>query len=248
MKSSLRWKKVCVPFLLVLLLAVLPGLALAETAPQALAALPPLPKAATKDLDCSLGEKMGKKVNEVAQRAAGTAQAGMGSGAMPSMTPAQMQAMQAMTEPAYNSCPVEVMQPAQGWSQEPDQKLEARLAEIDAAKLQADQAWCETHSTGEMCMPNPAAIPKFNAQAVAAGTQYLKDAQAGYGKLVKLAADCLALRDPPVNAARGLQGPFAGMAAGADSQNWALVGLIAEAHSKACTTARDAASKYLPQP
>ena len=54
---------------LALLLALVSGTALAagESAPQALASLPPLPKAATKDMDCSAGEKMRQKVDEVTQ-------------------------------------------------------------------------------------------------------------------------------------------------------------------------------------
>ena len=50
---------------LFLLIALASGTALAagESPVQALAQLPPLPKAATSTLDCTLGQTMNKKVN-----------------------------------------------------------------------------------------------------------------------------------------------------------------------------------------
>ena len=245
MKNLLRWKKVCVPFLI-----LVSGTALAagESAPQALASLPPLPKAATKDMDCSAGEKMRQKVEEVTQGMMTASQMSAAGTPTTSMTPAQMEALQSLTLPEFNQCPIDAMQPAaQGWSVEAENKLEKRLADINKAKMAYDQKWCETHSTGEMCDVNPESFKRFNAQAVTAATQFLADVQPGYAKLTKLVGDCIAMRDKPVVAARGVSGALGMLAVGADSQNWGLVGMVADAHGKACERARNAAATYAGQ-
>ncbi len=233
---------------LILLLTLVTGTAFAaDTPPQALKNLPPLPPAATMGLDCSHGATLRKKVDEIAQRGAATIQSGAMSAPTPSMSPEQMQALQALTDPAFSMCPIEVMQlQATGWGMAPEQKLDARLAEINAAKHKHDVAYCEAHPKNNIeCETDPGSARRFNAQAAAAGTQYLKDMQPGYAKLLKQAGDCLALRDKPVTAAQGVKGAFAAMADGALGQNWGLVATVADAHSQACDKARAAAKTYL---
>ena len=230
-------------------LALATGIALAAPdAPlPAFKGLPPLPAAATTGLDCSIGAAMRKKVDEIAERGRAAISSGAMSAPAMSMSPEQMQAMQALSDPAFSMCPIEVMQlQATGWNTAPEQKLDARLTEIHAAKATHDRAYCEAHPKNSIeCETDPASARRFNAQAVAAGTQYLKDMQPGYAKLLKQAGDCLALRDKPVRAAQGVSGAFAAMADGALAQDWGLVSTVAEAHSQACAKARDAATKYL---
>lgn len=232
---------------LMLLLTLVAGTAFAgaDTAPAALKALPPLPGAAAKDLDCSHGATLHQKVDEKTRREMVAAQA-EAANASAMMTPEQMQALQALTDPAFSTCPIEVMQlEATGWGMEPEQKLAARLAEITQAKAKHDQEYCEKHSKSAICEPDPSSAKRFNAQTVAAGTQYLKDMQPGYAKLLKQAGDCIALRDPSVRASQGIKGAMAGLAVGADAQNWGLVVVVADARSNACAKARDAARTYL---
>jgi hypothetical protein len=243
MKSPLRWKKVCVPFLIALASGA--ALAAGESPVQALAQLPPLPKVATGNLDCSLGETVQKKVNEVALRETASGQAAA-QGPMVTMNDAQVAAMQAMTEPAYNTCPIDVMQPeAQGWATTAEDKLTARLEQIAAARVKASEEWCTKHPGGEMCAPDPAIAKRANADATAAGTQFLKDAQPGYAKFLKQVTDCVVMRDKAVVAAGAVKGPFRMMVGGAHAQNWGLVGVAADAHSKACMKAREAAQQHL---
>jgi hypothetical protein len=233
---------------LILLLSMFPALAHAatETPSQALKNLPPLPSAAAANLDCSAGEAMRKKVEEVTARMMAAAQPAAYSQTPGMMTEAQTAAMQAMTEPEYNMCPSEVMDPQQqAWLQAAAGKLEARLAQVDAAKARSDNDYCKTHSTGEMCEPDPDSGKRFNPQAVAAATQFLKDAQPGYAGYLKLVGGCVALRDKPIAGARGVTGPFQVMATGAEAQTWSLVGFAADAQGKACATAREAARRYL---
>jgi hypothetical protein len=190
---------------LILLLSLLPTLAFAgsETPLQALKSIPALPASASQDMDCSLGAALHKKAEAATRDSAAFMQSAAANAAPMSMTPEQMTAMQQLTDPAFTMCPIDVMQPeAQGWSQAAEEKLAGRLSEINQAKMKADQAWCEKHSTGEMCDVNLEGARKFNAQAVAAGTQYLKDVQPGYARFQKLTTDCLMLRDKPVAVTR----------------------------------------------
>lgn len=229
---------------IVLLCLLLPALALAgnESPVQALAQLPPLPKAAAQDLDCSLGETLQNKVQEIALRETTAGQAAA-QGPMVMLSDAQMTAVQAMTDPAFNTCPIEVMQQAQDWATSADEKLAARLAQVDEARAKEDEAWCKTQAA-IACEPSPAAARRAIADATAAGTQFLKDSQPGYARYVKQIGDCVAMRDKSVVAAGIVKGPFRMVVGGAHAQNWAMVGLAAEAHSKACTTAREAAQRY----
>ena len=97
---------------------------------------------------------------------------------------------------------------------------------------------------GTPSVESTASVPVI-ADATAAGTQFLNDVQPGYAKYVKLIAPCVAMRDKAVVAAGTVKGPFQAIVGGAHAGNWAMVGQAAEAHSQACTTAREAAQKYL---
>ena len=205
-----------------------------------------MPKAASPDMDCSIGEKTQAKVQEITQRMTTASQSGAAMATTTSMTPAQMEAMQRLTDPEYMQCPIDLMQP-QDWSVAPGQKLEKRLAEIRAAKTAADEKWCETHANGEGCDFDPNSLKRAHGQVVTAASQYLADVQPGYAKFHKQVGDCIAMRDKPLAAARTVTGAIGMLALGADSQNWSLVGLVADAQGKACETAKQAASWYLEQ-
>jgi hypothetical protein len=226
----------------------LAGVAVAETPPQALAKVPPLPKAASQDLDCSAAEAGRKKVEETVNAQMRAVQAAGYGGPMGSMTPAQVEAMGKLTEPDYNTCPIDVMQPeAQSWPNDAEAKLTAKMGQIEEALRAADAKWCETHTTGEMCEPNPGARQKAAADSAVAGSQFLKNVQPAYAKFQKLIADCLALRDKPLGSLRGLTGPMGNMVVGAEAQNWSLVGSAFDAQGKACGRAREAARRFVDQ-
>lgn len=235
---------------LILLLTLFSGAALAATESPTLAlkGFPPLPATATKDMDCSAGEKMKQKVEGVTEKMRALAAAPAATQAPASMTPEQMTALQQLSDPAFTMCPIEAMQPdALDWQLAPQQKLEQRLAEVNAALNAAYAAGCEKQQA-EVCPPPSAAFLKgFNAQAAAAGAQYLKEMQPGYAGYLKQVGACLELREKPAAAARGVTGAFGVLAAGADAQNWGLVGMVAEVHGQACSRAREAARTYAPE-
>jgi hypothetical protein len=216
--------------------------AAAETPSQAFARLPPLAGAATPGMDCPAAEATRKKVE--AQIAPLRAMPMAPGGSAVQMSPAQMQAMAAMSDPAFNEC-VSALQMRPGdWEQALRDRLEAKLEQVNADYIKAIEAFCRK-SNDENCRGSPALQRQFSAQAAAAGTQFLKDAQPGYAKLLKETGDCIASREKGMGAATGggnavLDAIFASNA----GVTWGLLNLPAAANTRLCEAARDAAGRH----
>jgi len=229
---------------LILLLSMVPALAGAETASQALAKVPPLAGAAAANMDCSAEEVTARKV-EAQLRPLTQMPMGFGGSAV-NMTPAQMQAMAAMSDPAFNECLSQLQTTQSGeWVQPLKDKLEARLQQVDADFRKASEEHCRKQES-EACMGDPAINKRFNALAAAAGTQMLKDAQPSYAKYLKEVGDCIAKREKATGGASGggnaaLDAIFASNT----GMTWGLVNLPAVTNTSLCKPARDAAQKYV---
>lgn len=214
----------------------------AETASQALAKMPPLAGAATANMDCSAEEATAKNVEAQLRPITQTPMAFGGSAV--SMTPAQMQAMTAMSDPAYNECLSQLQTTPVEWVQPLKDKLEAKLQQVEADFRKAVEEHCRKNQS-EVCMPDPAISKRFNVQATAAGTQMLKDAQQPYAGHLKEVGDCIAKREKGMGGASG--GGNAAMDAifGSNTgMTWGLVNLPAVTNTRLCKAAREAAGKY----
>ena len=230
---------------LILLLSLIPTLAAAETASQAFARLPPLAGAATANMDCSAAEATDKKV-QAQLRPLTQTQISYG-GSVANMTPAQMQAMQAMSDPAFDECVQQLqMATADPWVQVQKDKLGAKLEQIHAEYLKAYEAWCRV-GPSDGCGSNPAIDKPFNAKAAAAGTQFLKDAQPLYAKQLKAVGDCITLREKGMGGATGGSDAVGMLLASATGTNWGLLNIPASSNTSLCEAAREAARKYQPQ-
>jgi hypothetical protein len=232
--------------LLTLLLMLCAGTAFAETASQAFARLPPLATTASANMDCSAAEVTDKKVR-LALQPLSTAQVSYG-GSAAQPTPAQIQAMAAMSSPEFNDC-VSQLQTGVGdpWVQAQKDQLEAKLERVHGEYNKAYEAWCRAQPS-EGCGNNPAIDKPFNAKAAAAGTQFLKDAQPLYAKQLKAVGDCIALREKGMGGATGGGNNAMDMLfASAAGMNWGLLNIPAAANTSLCEAAREAARKYLPQ-
>jgi len=233
--------------MLILLLTLVTGTAFAaETALQAFAKLPPLATAATTSMDCSAAEATDKKVQaQLAPLAAMPMSAG-GSAVQP--TPAQIQAMAAMGDPAFSECLSQLqVSPAEIWIQPIKDKLSAKLEQIHADWVEANAAYCRK-SGSEGCMGDPTSGKRFNGVAAAAGTQFLKDAQPAYGKYLKEVGDCVARREKGMGGATGGGNNAMDMIFASQSgMNWGLLNLPAAANTSLCEAAREAARKFTSQ-
>lgn len=232
---------------LILLLSLIPTLAAAETATQALAKLPPLASAASAGMDCSAQEATNKKVQaQVALLM--KAPVAFGGSAVTEMTPAQTQAMAAIGDPAFNDCVTQLQaNPAEYWVQPLRDKLQAKLEQVHAEYNKAYEAWCRVPPS-DGCGNNPSLDKQFNAKAAAAGTQFLKDAQPGYAKYLKEAGDCITTRDKMMGGATGGgNNAMDALLASANGTTLGLVLLPAAANTQLCEAAREAARKYKPQ-
>ena len=217
----------------------------AETASQAFARLPPLASAATADMDCSAEEAAGKKVDAQIRPLSQTPMAFGGSAV--NMTPAQMQAMAAISDPTFDECVTQLQaNMADPWVQALKDRLEARLGQVHADYGKAVQAFC-SKSNDMNCGPHsaPAITRQFSAQAVAAGTQFLKDAQPSYAKHAKEVGDCIARREKATGGATGGGNSALDAIFGASSGvTWGLIKLPAATNTSLCEAARKAAQKY----
>lgn len=220
----------------------------AETASQAFAKLPPLAGVANANMDCSAAEVTDKKVRAQLQPLA-TAQVSYG-GSAANLTPAQIQAIAAMNSPEFNDCATQLQAAtADPWVQAQKDRLEARLAPIEADYLKAYEAWCRSRG-GEACGSNPSIDQQFNAKATAAGTQFLKESQPHYAKQLKAVGDCIALREKGMGGAGGggSNDAMGMLFASAAGMNWGMLNIPAASNTSLCEAAREAARKYLPSP
>lgn len=228
-----------------------PAAAPSSVPAKALAEIPALPKAAKKDLDCSAAEVFGARIQRQSEQDSAAMQAAMAKPATAqTLTEEQTAAIQALDDSEFHSCVTDLQQrPSELWVLPLREGLDARLAGIDAARIKADEAWCTKHAA-ETCTGDPAGAKRSNAQAVTAGTQFLKDAQPAYAGYLKEIADCVGKRDKVEVRARaaGLTGRSAATAIGATQDDWTLVGIAAGAQSAVCMAAREAANRFLEQP
>ena len=217
----------------------------AETASQALAKVPPLASTATANMDCSAEEVTGKKVEAQLRPLTQTPMAFGGS--VVNMTPAQMQAMAAMSDPSFDECVSQLQANlADPWVQSLKDKLEARLEQVHTDYGKAVHAFC-SKSSDMNCGPHsaPAITRQFSAQAAAAGTQFLKDAQPSYAKQVKEVGDCIARREKAMGGATGGGNSALDAIFGASTGvTWGLIKLPAATNTSLCQAARAAAQKY----
>ena len=229
---------------------LLPAAATAgETALQAFAKLPPLASAATASMDCSAREATDKKVQAVVMPLMSMSMSMTPGGSAVQPTPAQIQAMAAMNEPAFNECVAQLQtSPAELWAQPLRDKLQVRLEQVNAEYHKAIEAFCGK-SNDPNCQGSAAIDRQFNAQAAAAGTQYLKDAQPAYARYLKQVGDCIAIREKGMGGATGggnnAMDAIFGSATGV---TWGLLNLPAAANSSLCEAAREAAHTYLNSP
>ena len=219
----------------------------AETATQALARLPPLAAAASAGMDCSAEDVTARKV-EAVLRPMSTTPMSYG-GSVANMTPAQMQAMAALSDPAFNECVTQLQSnPGELWAQPMKEKLQAKLDQIHGELIKANEAHCRAQKS-EACMPDPTILKRFNAQTTAAGTQFLKDAQPQYAKFSREVGDCVGKRDAAMAGASGGGGSAVdAIFASNTGVTWGLVNLPAAVNTSLCKAARDAAQKYVEPP
>ena len=206
--------------------------AAAGTPSGVLAGIPALPKAAKKDLDCSAKETIEARVQQLIMEQAAAQQDVLARREAPqAISDTQAEALKSLDDPEFYSCVSDLQQrPPELWIDAQREKLDAKLATIDEALAKA-----------------PGNVKKYNAQAVAAATQFLKDALPAYSDYMREIATCVGRRDAVIATARGAgAGPQfdAALASGAQ-QNWDLVGIAAGAQSAVCNAARDAAGRYL---
>ena len=217
----------------------------AETASQALAKVAPLASTAAANMDCSAEEVAGKMVDAQLRPLTQTPM-GFG-GSVVNMTPAQMQAMAAISDPTFDECVTQLQaNMADPWVQTLKDKLDARLEQVHADYGKAVQAFC-SKSSDINCGPHsaPALARQFNAQAAAAGTQFLKDAQPSYAKHVKEVGDCIARREKAMGGASGGGNSALDAIFGASTGvTWGLIKLPAATNTSLCDAARKAAQKY----
>jgi len=232
---------------LILLLALFPSLAFAETPSQAFAKLPPLASAATAGMDCSAAEATERKVQAAIAPMTGVPASFGASAVQP--TPAQTQAMAAMADPAFDECFTQLqVNPSGAWILPLKDKLEAKLQQVHDDWVKANEVFCRK-SGDEGCMGDPASDKRFNGVAAAVGTQFLKDVQPLYAKYLKEVGDCIGRREKALGGATGggnavLDAVFASPVAA----NWGMVQMPAMANTSLCEAAREAARKFLPPP
>jgi hypothetical protein len=223
-----------------------------DSAAKAVGEIPALPKAASKDLDCSAGEKMQQRLEQRLQADMATLTAPGASTVTPqSLSAEQATALQSLNDNEFYACIQDLqMRPAELWLSPFKERLYARLEEVDAAKTKSDEAYCTAHPQGEGCASDPGSIKRFNAQAADAGTQFLREAQPTYAGYLKEIGDCVARREKVIATARtaGIGGAMESMLTSATQMNWGLAVTAAGAHASLCESARNAARKYLESP
>jgi hypothetical protein len=218
----------------------------AETAQQAFAKLPPLATVAAPAMDCSAAEVTDRKVQAQVQPLKAAAQSMPMGGSAVQPTPAQIQAMAAMNSPEFNECVTQLqMGTADPWVQALKDRLQANLEQVQAAYIKAIEAFC-AKSSDPNCRGSAAIDWQFNAQAAAAGTQFLKDAQPAYARQLKETGDCIARREQGMGGATGGTGnPMDLVFASANGTTWGLLNLPAATNTSLCEAAREAARMYL---
>ena len=187
----------------------------ALTPPAMLKEIPALPKAAKKDLDCSAKETIEARIQQVQADFADQDNP-------PAQVPHDLE---------FSSCVTDLQQrPPELWIDVQREKLDTKLSALDEAKFKAAD--------------NPATTKRFNGQAVAAATQFLKDAQPAYGEYLNDIGACVRKRYEMMVATNH----DSGIATNGTQEDWDLVVIAAGAQSAVCNAAKDAAGRYLEPP
>ena len=185
----------------------------------ALAEMPALPKAAKADLDCSARDAFDKRLVHAREIALEQAQRAGGPTEWTDTTRDQEQALLALNDLDFSACVNDLQQlSTEAWLGPPRDRLDEKIT-----------------------------TAQTNAQAVAAATQFLKDAQPGYAAYLKQVSDCVGRRERIVATARSAH-------AGTSTENalqdavdadWSLASAAADAQVAVCGAAREAARRNL---